>query len=187
MSDAAILVSKARKLQLDGNATSWELADCYLALKEKHGWSDQLIADECGVSRTSVQRFRSCAARLPTSGQRPSFWEAFRKTKTSRREPDEADDETDEDEDEEDVRPSYEAAVTLNDVLDLLGRLEATMSKVSPADVIALSAARRDAPTSQFTGMLVSIVRWLEDVRKGVEPLVIHCSTKKGKNYEQGH
>jgi hypothetical protein len=76
--DAASLVCKAKELQAQGNATSWELADCYLALKFSHGWSDRQIAEACGVKRDHVRRFRTCAQKWSASAQRPSFWEAYR-------------------------------------------------------------------------------------------------------------
>jgi hypothetical protein len=56
--------------------SSWDVADDYLELSRR-GWTQQRIADEFGVSRSSVSKFMACARKCSLANTRPSFWEAY--------------------------------------------------------------------------------------------------------------
>ena len=58
--------------------SSWEAADAFLELSNR-GWTQQRIADECGVSQGGVSRFIACAKKYALAHDRPPFWEAYRK------------------------------------------------------------------------------------------------------------
>ena len=72
------LVDRAKELQGSTSITSWELADIYVKLQEKYGWTGRHIAEACEVDEKHVSKFMLCAKKFSLVRTRPSFWEAFR-------------------------------------------------------------------------------------------------------------
>lgn len=54
-------------------------ADAYAELSRR-GWTQQRIADECGVNQSTVSRFIHCA-NYALGHNRPSFWTAYQEAK----------------------------------------------------------------------------------------------------------
>jgi hypothetical protein len=74
---AARIVQRAKDALAASNVSSWDAADCFLALA-KLGWTQQRIARACQTKQSTVSRFVSCAKRYAVPHNRPSFWQAYR-------------------------------------------------------------------------------------------------------------
>jgi ParB family chromosome partitioning protein len=74
---AAQLVQRAKKALVASNVSSWDAADCFVALYRR-GWTQQQIARACETTQPTVSRFIAFAKRYAVPHNRPSFWQAYR-------------------------------------------------------------------------------------------------------------
>lgn len=75
--------AEAEKVEETSSPSRWEEADCYAELANR-GWKQRKIAEECGVSQTTVSLFVQCAMRDYLGNQRPSFWTAYQEVRTDK-------------------------------------------------------------------------------------------------------
>ena len=68
--------AKAEAAEAGASPHRWEEADAYRALAER-GWTQQRIADGCGVTQQTVSRFVACAQLYALGRNRPTFWDAY--------------------------------------------------------------------------------------------------------------
>ena len=71
------LVDRARELQAETSAGSWELADIYVSLKAKHNWTQERIAKECDTDQPNVSRCMAVATKYVLVHKRPLFRVAY--------------------------------------------------------------------------------------------------------------
>lgn len=59
-----------------GSPHRWKQADSYYELSQR-GWSGKQIAEACGVSESTVSRFKKTILRYRNADDRPVFWHAY--------------------------------------------------------------------------------------------------------------
>lgn len=80
VADAIAAREAAEATEGEASPSRWHEADSYVELMQR-GWTQQRIADECGVTQPTVSRFISCAQSYALGHKRPSFWTAYQEVR----------------------------------------------------------------------------------------------------------